>query len=444
MGKDKFWGGRFEKEIDKKFFDFQKSIDFDWRLAKYDLYHSLVHVEVLKKEKIIKPQEAARLRQALKKILKEVEGRGFRPLKQSEDIHTEIHNRVSRQFPRQAEKLHSLRSRNDQIVFDEKMFLREEAEAIKGKVKQVRLAFQRKARLHKKAFFISFTHTQRAQIIYFSQYLLAWYEFFSADEKKLNVFRKNLKLSLGAGAGSGVSLTQKHYQESLRKAGFGSESIEKIRNPLYTVSDRDFLIEFLFILSLLQMHLSRFCEDLIIYSSREFDYIELPEEFCTGSSLMPHKKNPDFLELVRGNTALVYSSLNAILVLLKSLPLAYNRDLQLDKNILFPVLDIIHKELDLLPSFVEKFKLKKDRINKVLREDCSLYATELAELLVRKGVSFSRAHRIVGGLILYLEKEGKNLAEVPSAVLRKFHPYLSEEEVKNILNPAYILRKRES
>lgn len=442
MKGDKFWGGRFEKKVNGAFFDFQKSISYDWPLAKYDIYHSLIHIKVLVKERIITSREAKKLEKELKRILRDLERGRFRPDSASEDIHTDIHNKIKKKLPYLAAKLHTLRSRNDQIVFDERLFLLDASGELLSQLKELEDSFKRKARTEIKSPFISYTHTQRAQVIYFSQYLLGWYEFFASDRKRLKEFRRNIKISLGAGSGSGVLLSPNYYFQALAELKIGGRNIKKLKNSLYNVSDRDFLVEFIFILALIQMHFSRLCEDLILYSTREFDYIELPEEFCTGSSIMPHKKNPDFLELVRGNTALIYGNLNAIFVLLKALPLSYNRDLQLDKKILFPSWEIVKEELALLPRFIEKLRLRRERVAEALSRDQSLYATELAELLVRKGVPFSQAHKIVGRLIRYSEKHQQCLEDIPASILKKFHPYLQKEKIKKILNPTYVLKQR--
>ena len=382
---DKLWGGRFKGNPDKDFFEFQKSISYDYRLAEYDVYHSIIHVNVLREAKILSYRDARKLLTALNNILKEIKQGKFSPDLNSEDIHTDIQNRVSAMSGPIADKLHSLRSRNDQIVFDEKLFCFSESAEIAKLVNSLCLTFIRESKKHEGYYFIGYTHTQRAQVIYFSDYLLTWGEFFLRDWRRLRDFGKNLEIFIGAGALTGTSLTGENYQKAEAKLHLTKGKLKSLRSALYNVSDRDFIVELLTILSILQMHLCRLSEDLILYSTKEFDFIYLPEAFCTGSSLMPQKKNPDFLELVRGSTGKVYGNLMSVLTMLKGLPLSYNRDMQLDKEPLFSSIDTIKNGLKVMVKFIGGIKLKRHNINKVL-EDETLYATELAEFLVFKEI----------------------------------------------------------
>ena len=382
----KLWGGRFKKEIDRDFFEFQKSIHYDYTLAKYDVIHSLIHVQALKNAKILNSNETSKLQSVLKEILKEIKENKFHFNPGSEDIHTEIQNRVEHKAGKLALKLHTLRSRNDQIAFDEKFYCWKEASAIGTGVLVVLFSLVFLRNRYKDYSIVGYTHTQRAQKIKLNDYLGAFICMFERDKVKLEDFNKKMVVHLGAGAFKGTTLT-KNYDKAIKEiikilAKSDRIKIETIKNPLEHVSDRDFVIEFLSALSIIQMHLSRLAEDLILYSTKEFNFIDLPEEFCTGSSLMPQKKNPDFLELVRGYTGRIYGNLMALLTTMKGLPMTYNRDMQLDKEPLFSSVDIIKDELRILARLIKGIKLNKKVIEKALKDE-SLYATDLAEYLVK-------------------------------------------------------------
>lgn len=440
---EKLWGGRFKKEMDKEFEQFSKSIHYDYKLAEYDLYHSIIHVGALAKAGILSKDEEAKLIFALRRILSEVEQGTFKPDLKCEDIHSDIQNRVAAKVGRLSFKLHTLRSRNDQIVFDEKMYCLSEAEVILRLLENLFAAFIDKAGEYKNSFFIGYTHTRRAQVIYFRDYILAYSRMFKRDYRRLSGFMKNLDVSIGAAALTGSSLKAEYYQNSVIPSVM-KKYLKTLDSALDVVSSRDFLAEFLSVLSITQMHLSRFAEDGILYSTKEFDFFDLPEEFCTGSSLMPHKKNPDFLELVRGYSGIVYGNLIAVLTTMKGLPLAYNRDMQLNKEPLFSSVDILKNELKIMAKFVKGITLKKSNIAAAL-EDESLYATEIAEFLViEKAVAFSVAHNIVGRLIRYAEDSKQKIKDLPDKVLSKFHSSLNREQLKVIMCPEYAAQSKKS
>jgi len=296
----KFWGAQFKKKPDKDFFEFEKSIEYDYKLAKYDIYHSLIHIEALYEEKILNRKEYQKLKEALEEILEDIRKGKFKIQKNCEDIHTDIQKKVEKKAGKVAKKLHTLRSRNDQIAFDEKFYCYENAEDIRNLLRKLLVSLEFLRKKYKDIDFIGYTHLRGAQIIPFYDYIGAFKEMFLRDLRRLTNFAKGLTVYIGSGAGAGSSLKEA-YRKVLKKEIF--ENFKKVKpcsNPLDNVSHRDFLIEFLSILSILQIHLSRICEDFILYSTEEFNFFILPEEFCTGSSLLPHKKNPDFLELVRG------------------------------------------------------------------------------------------------------------------------------------------------
>lgn len=446
----KLWGGRFKKEIDKEFFDFQKSIQCDYKLAEYDVVHSFIHVQALKESGILTNAECEKLTKALEDILKEIERGIFKPDFASEDIHSDIQNRVEKKVGKVALKMHALRSRNDQVAFDEKYFCKKETLVLSKLLLGVGKSLVGIAEKYKGKKFIGYTHTQRAQAIYLSDYLFSYAEMLVVrDFDRLMRFSENLIMGIGAGAMTGSALSKAAYDEAIKRylklhPETFQKRIQSTGNPLDAVSDRDFIIEFLSILSIIQMHLSRLAEDLILYSTKEFNYIDLPEEFCTGSSLMPHKKNPDFLELVRGNTGRIYGNLMSILTTMKGLPLTYNRDMQLDKEPLFSSVEIVKDELKIMARFLQGIKLNTGAINKAL-EDESLYATELAEfLVVEKKVPFKEAHTIIGKLIRYSEDKNVKIKEMPDTFLKTFHEALNQKHVKRIMNPHYAVTSKKS
>jgi len=445
---DKLWGARFKKEIDPNFDKFQSSIQYDYKLAKYDLYHSMIHILALSKIGILKPEEVKKLNAELKKILEEVKSGQFKYNPQNEDIHTEIQNRIKEKLGELSLKLHSFRSRNDQIVFDERFYCFEEATVILGLINDVLEAFLAIIKKEGGEFFIGYTHTQRAQIIKFKDYLYAYYGMLGKDFKRLDKFLENLEIPIGCGALAGSFVKKSAYDEAIRdfikSLGFDEQKINLSKNPLADVSDRDFLIDFLNILSILQMHLSRLSEDFILYSTKEFNFLILPEDFSCGSSLLPHKKNPDFLELVRGYTSRIYGNLVSLLTLMKGLPLTYNRDMQLDKEPLFSSVEIIKEELKILAKFIRGIKLNKKTIFKVIKEDQNLYALELAEYLTEKGIPFLESHQIVGRMIRFTEEKNIQIKDLGDRELKKYCPYLNKKVIEKIFNPYFVIKRRSS
>lgn len=445
----KMWGGRFKKKVDSYFFEFQKSISYDYKLAEYDIYHSIIHVIALKEANILAAPEAKKLISVLSDISKEVKGGRFKPNPNSEDIHTDIQNRVEKKVGKLAHKLHTLRSRNDQVVFDEKWYCYKEGVYILGLLNVILASLNHWGGKYRKVFIPGYTHTQRAQVVSFLNYTGAFFCMLERDFERLDSFLKKSSIYVGSGALAGSVIPRSAYSEAIKKflvhtkGDLQHSKSETVRNSLDNVASRDFVIEFLSTLSILQMHLSRMAEDFIMYSTKEFGFFDLPDEFCTGSSLMPHKKNPDFLELVRGNTGRVYGNLLAVLVTMKGLPLTYNRDMQLDKEPLFSSTKIVKDELKIMNDLINKIKLNKDRIELVL-EDEELYATELVEFLVCEGVPFSDAHKAIGKLTVYARDKNIKIKDMSDKTLKTFNKKLNHRLVRKIMNPEYAVSSKKS
>ncbi|MFH2137053.1 MAG: argininosuccinate lyase [Candidatus Omnitrophota bacterium] len=443
----KLWGGRFKKPIDKDFEEFSKSIQYDYKLAEYDIYHSKIHTLTLQKSGILTLEEAKKILQALNSISEAVKKGAFKPDNTSEDIHTAIQNLLEKKVGNLALKLHTLRSRNDQIVFDMKWYCKSESVKLMKMLFDILESFAEAATQYKEQAFLGYTHTQRAQVIRYYDYLMAFHNVFNRDLNRVSQFYDNTVAYIGAGALAGSSLSKEAYDQAitqfLDKEKVLTKVVKQVENSLDNVSSRDFIIEFLSILAIIQTHLSRFSEDMILYSTQEFNYVDLPEEFCTGSSLMPHKKNPDFLELVRGYTGQVNGSLVAVLTTMKGLPLSYNRDMQLDKEPLFSSVDIIKNELKIMAKFIKGIKLNKKVIAQALEDEC-LYATELAEFLVYEKVAFKDAHDIVGRLIRYSQDKNIKIKEMPDKLLRTFHRALNQKDIKKIMTPEHAIKSKKS
>ena len=442
----KLWGSRFKKKTAKVVERFTSSIAVDYKLAECDLIGSLIHVLALKKAGLISSQEHKKLSQGLLAILKEVRAGSFKPDLNSEDIHTDIQNRLKKKIGKPALKLHTLRSRNDQVAFDTKLFCSFSIEELLNLMKDFKKGLLGFGRHYKDLIIPGYTHLQSAQPIRFSDYVFAYVDMFARDAERLNNIARGLEFSFGAGALAGVSIEAKVYKESIeaiiKKEGLNIQC-KVLNNSLDAVSNRDFVIEFLSSLAILGMHLSRMAEDFIIWSSAEFGFIEIADEFCTGSSLMPQKKNPDVLELIRGYSGRLYGNLTSVLVMMKGLPLAYNRDMQLDKEPLFNSIAIAKDELIVLIGLIRHIKINKENIKARLKDE-SLYATELVDLLVHKGAAFGSAHDIIGRLVRYSLDKKIKIKDMPDKLLKNFSPYLSLKEVKEKLDPSLAVELKRS
>jgi len=434
----KLWGGRFEKPTDDIMERFSESISFDRRLYEYDIEGSIVHAQMLAKQGIITDEEADRIIEGLRKIKHMIDEGEFEFRIEDEDIHMNIERKLIELIGKVGGKLHTARSRNDQIALDIRLLLRDETLNIIKKIDELLKSIIEIAKKYIDVVMPGFTHLQHAQPVLFSHYMLAYYEKFKRDRER---FRETMKridvLPLGSGALAGTSfpIDRRYVAEKLK---FSSIS----RNSMDAVSDRDFAIEFLSDVAIFAMHASRFAEEMVIFSSQEFDFVELPDEFCTGSSIMPQKKNPDAMELVRGKSARTFGNLIQLLVLMKALPLTYNRDMQEDKESLFDSIDTINSVLDVLIAFIPKIKPKEESLKRAL-EKGYITATDVADYLTKKGLPFREAHKIVGEIVAYAEKQNKKLNELTIEELKSFSE-LIESDILNVLHYEKAVNSRTS
>lgn len=431
----KLWTEK-SKKLDKKALKFSSSIYFDQRLAKYDVRGSIAHAKMLGKRKIISDQEKKTLVKGLKKILSEIEKNRFIFDKSAEDIHTNIQNELEKIIGETAEKLHIARSRNDQICLDIRMYLKDEIKSLKLKIKDLQISILKSASKNKDIIIPGYTHLQHAQPILLAHQFLAYLEMLERDiERMSDTFKRIDFMPLGSGALAGTSLPiDRNYVAKV--LGFS----KICQNSIDAVSDRDFVVEVLGNLAILAMHLSRICEDLILWATFEFGFIELADEFSTGSSIMPQKKNPDILELIRANSGKIYGSLFSLLVVLKGLPLSYNRDLQLDKPFLFDSLDSIKDSLALLTKIFVNLKINKENIKKTL-EDEGLFATDIAEYLVKKGLSWRKSHNLVAKLFNFCLKKNKKFSKLSLKEFKRFSKYF-EEDIYGLFKPEESIKSK--
>lgn len=427
----KLWGGRFEKKTDPLIEEFTKSIQYDYKLAEYDILGSIEHVDVLRKAKYLSAGEASRLAKALKSLYAGVKAETVKPDLAEEDIHTYIHNSLQKRVGALALKLHTARSRNDQVVFATKLYSKTMIERVKEGIEGLKASLIRLAGANKDIIMPGFTHMQHAQPVYLKDYLSAYVGMLNRDLDRLTQISKNIKPRMGAGALAGTPIDASKY---------GSY---KTANSLDAVSDRDFVIEILSALSIIGMHLSRLAEDFIIWSTKEFDFIEIDESFCTGSSLMPQKKNPDALELIRGYAGRLYGNLVSVLTMMKGLPLTYNRDMQLDKEPLFNSFEIISNELKILAGLVKTIKFNESKIKEQL-EDESLYATDLLYYLVGKRIPFKSAHTIIGKLVKYSIDNSTEIKRMGQPELNRFSNKLIKNEIAKLFNPKVSVESKKS
>ena len=404
----KTWGGRFAAPTDRLVEQFTESISFDRRLYPQDVRASQAHARMLAASGILTAAEAEQIVGTLDAIKADIEAGRMEYRTSLEDIHTHIEADLIRRLGDLGRKLHTARSRNDQVVTDVKLWVREAIDDLDVRLEVLQRAFLDLAERERGVVLPAYTHLQRAQPVLAAHYFLAYVEKFQRDRDRLADCRKRVNvLPLGVAALAGTSLPIDR-QMVAKQLGFDAVC----RNSLDASSDRDFAAEFVFCLSLSAVHLSNWAEEWILWTTTEFDAIELPDEFCTGSSIMPHKKNPDVLELTRGKTARVLGHLQHLLVLLKGLPMAYNRDLQEDKPAIFGAYDTVAAALEVAAPLVAKARLKRESIAGRL-EDGFLDATTLMEFLIANGVPMRTAHEVVGGLVKECEAKGCRLADLP-------------------------------
>jgi len=424
------WGGRFSQAPAELMLKFGESVSFDARLAPYDIAGSKAQAKMLAHVGIISKKECAEITRGLDAILKEISEGKFAWNIALEDVHMNVEQALTRRVPAAA-KLHTARSRNDQVATDMRLFFKDACEKIRGKLTALMNTLLDVAARNLEVYIPGFTHLQRAQPVSVAHHLLAYVEMFSRDRGRFEqVFDHANWSPLGSGAIAGTTLPIDR-EFSAREMGFvdARGNARVTRNSMDAVSDRDTFIEFAAACALCGVHFSRIAEDLILWNSAEFGFVSLPDAFTTGSSLMPQKKNPDSLELLRGKSARLHGNLAALVTLVKGLPLTYNRDLQEDKPPVFDSFDTVMIALDVLRETLAGAEMRADRCA-VAVSDPLLLATDVADYLVRAGVPFREAHHVVGHLVALAEKENCPLNALPFEKVKKIHPKLSEDWVK--------------
>ena len=433
-GSPKLWGGRFVAGTADSVEAFTSSIDVDSRLYRHDIAGSIAHAKMLGRQRIIPARDAQKIVRGLRAIEQEIDRGQFVFAAADEDIHMNIERRLSEKIGAAGRKLHTARSRNDQVALDMRLFLREEVGLIIESLRLFQRELTRAARKNLDVIMPGYTHLQRAQPVRFAHHVLAYYEMFERDRERLTSCLERINvLPLGAGALAGTSFAiDRAYVAKLLK--FPRIS----KNSIDTVSDRDFVLEFVSVAAILFVHLSRLAEELVLWSSQEFGFVELPDRYCTGSSMMPQKKNPDVPELVRGKAGRVFGHLQALLTILKGLPLAYNRDLQEDKIPLFDTVDTAKMSLRIMAEVIRGMKARGDRML-AAAQDGFMNATDLADYLVERGVPFRDAHAISGRVVRRCVEKGCRIEALSLEELRRFskkingdvYGFLSAESVVN-------------
>ncbi len=419
---DKPWGGRFTEATDRFVESFGASVDFDRRLYRYDIEGSIAHARMLVHVGVLSEAEGQAIEKGLLEIRDEIERGDFAWLVELEDVHMNIEARLTERIGEAGKKLHTGRSRNDQVATDLRLYLRDEIDRLTAELVRLQRGLLDLAEREAGTLMPGFTHLQVAQPVTFGHHLMAWFEMLQRDKERLRDCRRRVNvMPLGAAALAGTSHPiDRAY--AARLLGFDRVA----ENSLDAVSDRDFAMEFNAAAALLMCHLSRISEELILWSSAQFDFIELPDRFCTGSSIMPQKKNPDIPELVRGKSGRVYGNLTALLTLMKAQPLAYNKDNQEDKEPLFDTVDTVKACLRIFADMIPALRVKGEHMLAAARQGFAT-ATDLADYLVRKGVPFRDAHEIVGKAVRYGIDHGKDLAEFSLEELRRFSSSIEED-----------------
>lgn len=419
---EKPWGGRFSEATDAFVEQFTASVDFDQRLYYHDIQGSIAHATMLAEVGVLSDAEQQQIIEGLEAIREEIQAGAFRWSVTLEDVHMNIEARLTEKIGLTGKKLHTGRSRNDQVATDIRLYLRDEIDLIANELTRLQKGLADLAQREADTIMPGFTHLQTAQPVTFGHYVLAWNEMLQRDYERLLDCRKRVNIMpLGAAALAGTTYPIDR-EMTARLLGFDRPSV----NSLDSVSDRDFAIEFCAFASLLMTHLSRYSEELILWASAQFDFIDLPDRFCTGSSIMPQKKNPDVPELVRGKAGRVTGHLMSLLMLMKAQPLAYNKDNQEDKEPLFDVIDTVKACLRAYADMVPAIEVKADNMRDAALKGFST-ATDLADYLVVKGLAFRDAHEVVGKAVGYGVKESKDLSEMTLAELQNFSKVISED-----------------
>ncbi len=434
---DKMWAGRFEKALDKQADDFNSSIHFDSRMYRQDITGSIIHAEMLAKQGIITLDEKERIVKALAEICEDItEGRLAIDM-EAEDIHMFVESVLTKRIGDAGKKLHTARSRNDQVALDVRLYMREQCEEVKGLIRLLMKAIRDVAAENKDAILPGYTHLQRAQPISFAHHILAYGMMFARDIGRIDDACKRMMAEspIGSCALAGTTYDTDRYYEA-EKLGFTGISM----NSIDGVSDRDFCVELLGAFATVMMHLSRFSEEVILWSSWEFKYVELDDSYTTGSSIMPQKKNPDMAELVRGKTGRVYGDLVALLTTLKGIPLAYNKDMQEDKEAIFDAVDTVKKCLGVFAPMIATMKTVPQNM-RAAAERGFINATDLADYMVKKGLPFRTAYKKVGEIVAYCIREGKTL-EAMTIEEYKAHDSVFEEDLYGEISLEACVEKR--
>lgn len=438
MELSKLWGGRFTKETNKLVEEFTASINFDQKLALEDIEGSLAHVQMLGECNIIPLEDVEKIKNGLLTIKQKIEAGTMKYSVQHEDIHMNIEKLLIDTIGPVGGKLHTGRSRNDQVATDMHLYAKRKTKELILLIDAVQTAILNQAKDHVHTMIPGYTHLQRAQPVSFAHHLLAYFWMFQRDKERFQDSLKRVNWSpLGAGALAGTTfpINRERVAELL-----GFEMVYP--NSMDAVSDRDFIVELLSISSLLMTHISRLSEELVIWSSQEFQFIELDDSFCTGSSIMPQKKNPDVPELLRAKTGRVYGNLMGLLTVLKGLPLAYNKDMQEDKEGMFDTVETLEGSLQLLAPMIETMIVKKETMRSAVNQDFS-NATDIADYLVTKGIAFRDAHEVIGKIVLYAIGEKKYLLALTLEEYKSFSP-LFEEDIFEVLSHEHVVAARKS
>ena len=433
---DKVWGGRFREPLDEVLDRFNASFAFDRRLYPQDIEGSIAHVRMLAGQGILPEEEAGRIVEGLAEIRREMDRGEHLSGKGAEDIHSLVEALLVEKIGPLGEKLHTARSRNDQVALDVRMYVREAAERVGEGLRRMQAALVDLAERNADLVCPGYTHMQRAQPVLLAHHLMAYYEMLKRDRERLRdgLARVNvMPLGSAALAGSTFDLDREAVAEALDFAAISPNSMD-------AVSDRDFLAEFLFTCALVMMHLSRLSEELILWSTQEFGFARLPDAFCTGSSIMPQKKNPDLLELVRGKTGRVYGNLISLLTTMKGLPLTYNKDMQEDKEPLFDTVDTVEPCLDVLTRLLRNLSFDGTAMMRAT-ERGYLTATDLADYLVTKGLTFRKAHEVSGKMVLFALDRDRELRDLSLEEMRAFSERV-EQDVYDWLDPVRCVARR--
>ena len=423
----KLWGGRFAKSTDKSVDDFNSSISFDSRMYKQDILGSIAHAKMLGKCEIIPSEDSELIQGTLRQILSDIENGNVSFETDAEDIHMNIEKILISRIGDTGKRLHTGRSRNDQVALDIRMYLKDEMVSIKSMLLALQDTIINTAEKNLDSIMPGYTHLQRAQPITLAHHMMAYFQMFRRDIERINdCYKRTNIMPLGSGA---LAATTYPLDRMMVADELGFESITE--NSLDAVSDRDFAIELASCISIIMMHLSRFSEEVILWSSHEFGFIELDDAYSTGSSIMPQKKNPDVAELVRGKTGRVYGDLAALLTIMKSLPLAYNKDMQEDKEAIFDSIDTVKMCLPVFTKMIETMKVHRKKMYKAAQGGFT-NATDIADYLVKKGIPFRSAHEIIGKMVLYCIEHSKAIDELPLNELKGFSELIDNDIYEEI------------